>query len=187
MQLSNFTIAVLVGFALTSALAVAHAVLSRRGAARVEPLRRDRWDWFVDSLTWLTVIAMAGTGLGGALVSGRMSGWPLLAHALVGGVFLPALALTAMTWARRCRFDSSGGPGRLAKACFWAMLSLGLLTSASILSAMTPLAGYNAQETLYTIHRYSALGLVLVVLFQTYLALSRRYSAKVQVLCIDGN
>lgn len=176
-QLTVFVAALLVGLSLLALLAAAHALTARR-MPRPQPLRRAGWDWFVDGVTLLAIVAMTATGLGSLLARGRLVGWPLLAHAGVAGLFLPALALTALTWARRCRFDQAGGLDGASKAAFWVMLSLGLVTSVSILTAMTPLAGYNAQETLYAVHRYSALGFVLTVLFQCYLAVARRIFAK---------
>ncbi len=168
-----FTTAIIIGIALAAVLAAMHALFSRR-VQLAPPPQRSAWDWLADGLYAAGLVLMAGTGCGAVLAYGRLSGWPLLAHAAGGGVFLPLLALSAVTWAHRCRGGDRGVPCGFSRALFWAGLVLGLLAGGSIMTAMTPLAGYNAQESLYAIHRWSALGLLIVLMWQCYLGVARR-------------
>ncbi|HMQ17378.1 MAG TPA: hypothetical protein PKC49_15545 [Phycisphaerae bacterium] len=167
-----FATAVIIGIALAAVLAAMHALFSRRDRLATAP-KRSTWDWLVDGLYAAGLVLMAGTGFGAVLVYGRLSGWPLLAHAAAGGVFLPLLALSAVTWAHRCRGGDRGVPCGSSRALFWAALVLGLSAGSSIMAAMTPLAGYNVQESLYAIHRWSALGLLIVLILQCYLGVAR--------------
>jgi hypothetical protein len=173
-----FLTATVVGLVLAIAIAVIHAARLARGN-RARPLRRSPWDWFVDVLTLLSFSIMAISGFGGMFSTGRIAGWPLLIHSVVAGVFLPALALTAITWAGRFGAGASEPVDVLSRWMFWALLAFGVLAGAAILAAMTPLAGYNVQDKLYSVHRYAALGLTLTVLLQCYVAIVRRFFARV--------
>ncbi|HEY3244862.1 MAG TPA: hypothetical protein VGM03_16090 [Phycisphaerae bacterium] len=136
----------------------------------------------IAGVTALASLGLAVTGLGGWLVSGRMGGWLLLAHLVAAPFFSIGLMLIGIAGGARDRsppaaeFTREGEPpgeprlGRslalpsLALPLIWLMLALGLGVMVSILTAMLPILGYAGQQTAYAVHRYCAIGFVVVAL-----------------------
>ena len=122
----------------------------------------------VCAATILTVLVLAMTGFW-ALVRGEaMSGYGLMLHCTVAPVFCLFLAVTAVMWAERSRFE--GGDGQrgnravaLRKTFFWLMILAGIPVILSMVLSMVPLYGTMGQEILYELHRWSTVIFVIVV------------------------
>ncbi|MHC4485197.1 MAG: cytochrome b/b6 domain-containing protein [Planctomycetota bacterium] len=121
-----------------------------------------------------------------------ISGYLMMVHATFAPVFAVCLAVLAVMWARRCRLDQSDCPplqyilqrvtrlktagellcksSRLGqKVTFWLIIFLALPLILSIILSMFPLFGTHWQELLLSMHRYTALVFVLVVIVHIYL------------------
>jgi len=117
------------------------------------------------------------------VLGGPISGYWLMLQVTAGGVFAVFLAVLAVMWAHRCRFDKSDWQQlrRLIwreasesselgqKICFWLIILLALPVILSIVLSMFTLFGTGAQEFLLQLHRYSVLLLALVAIVHTYL------------------
>ncbi len=132
----------------------------------------------------LCFVALAVNGFYPSVVLGKpISGYYLILQVTAGGVFAGCLAVLAVMWAHRCRFDKSDWQRlqRLIrreasessdlgqKICFWLIVLLALPVILSIVLSMFPLFGTDGQKFLLQLHRYSALLLALVVIVHTYL------------------
>ena len=141
----------------------------------------------------LCFVALAINGFYPSLILGKpISGYWLMLQVTAGGVFAGCLAVLAVMWAHRCRFDKSDwqqvrrlirrkigessnlgqkplGSALFAKICFWLIILLALPLILSIVLSMFTLFGTDGQEFLLQLHRYSALLLVLVAIVHTYL------------------
>ncbi len=122
-----------------------------------------------------SVLVLGWTGLVGAGFAGRaLTGYPLLVHVGLGGVFGVALAVVAVLRAECCRFRpgaSSGEPGfgTGRKLLFWVIAALGLAALLSTMCMMLPVFGTHDQRRLLEVHRYGGLLVLTATLGHVYL------------------
>ena len=153
------------------------------------PLRRwSAWQRCLHGLITLSFIVLAATGFGPAIRGEPLEGWWLLVHILSGPVFAAGVTILALTWAEQCRvapYDlewlryGGGYLGTTAVLCadkfdagqktfFWTIVTLSFLALGSVMLATLPLFGQETLGILCTIHRYSALGLFVVLILHIY-------------------
>ncbi len=150
-------------------------------------------------LALLCFCVLAVNGFYAAVVLGRsISGYWIMLQTTAGGVFAVCVAVLAVMWARRHRFNESdwpwlqrileritlvkrageeplnrsqadGVPGLGQKITFWLIVVLALPLILSMVSSMFTLFGTYWQELLLDTHRYSALALALAAIVHTYL------------------
>lgn len=114
----------------------------------------------------LGVAVLAVTGFVGWLALGHMRGWLLFAHMLATPLFVVGLPIATLL----ALCGQGAGEARWSRVRNMAgslTLVLGLLTTVTILAAMTPLFGYALQERLYAGHRASSIGLIVAALVYT--------------------
>ena len=143
-------------------------------------------DHYPGPLKWIfiafgaSLAYLVATGFFFALFIGRgMFGLPLLGHVMLGGLFAASLALVLILRGRAYRpdkddavvFESFPRPvfknlsgTRLRKFLFWIFAAFGLVQVATALGSMLPLFTFETQQALVTIHRYSALALLLTAI-----------------------
>ncbi len=129
-----------------------------------------------------TILMLAGlliqglTGFAAALQDLTLLGWPLLAHLLGAPLFLAGITLQALLLAGRSQPRGHANSPDIPPE--FALQRLILLTAAvvagSMLLSMTTLFGYAAMEQLLTVHRYSGLLLVVLLLVQAYVLVLQR-------------
>jgi formate dehydrogenase subunit gamma len=157
-----------------------------------EPLRRwSAWQRCLHGVSALSFIVLAVTGFVAAIGFDEFEGWWLWAHLLAAPVFAVSLTVTAVIWAERCRFAPHDGEWLRCgggyfggakdppadkfdagqKLFFWSALILGFLVLASMMAEMVSLFSQVAAAILCAIHRYSALGLLIVVILHTYVTI----------------
>ena len=146
----------------------------------------------------LCVVVLAITGFYPLLVLGKhISGYPVMVHATFAPIFAICLAVLAVMWARCCRFTNSDWPwfqrivqqltlvksadadeeahgktpGLGQKVAFWLIIFLALPLILSIVVSMLPFIGSHWQESLLSMHRYTALVFALVGIVHTYLVI----------------
>jgi len=129
-----------------------------------------------------------------------ISGYWIMLQTTAGGVFAVCVAILAVMWARRHRFNESDWPGlqhileritltksageeplnksgRLGqKITFWLLVVLALPLILSMVSSMFTLFGTDGQKLLLELHRYSALLFVLAAIVHIYLVIRTRMS-----------
>ena len=156
-------------------------------------------------LALLCFCVLAVNGFFTAVVLGRsISGYWIMLQTTAGAVFAVCVAVLAVMWARRHRFNESdwpwlqhilkrivwhGHPGRVSmgwkpmplpelgqKITFWLLVVLALPLILSMVSSMFPLFGTHWQELLLELHRYSALLFALVAIVHIYLVIRTRMS-----------
>ena len=104
----------------------------------------------------------AVTGFGPSLIGGEVEEWPLLVHMIGAPLFMIGLTGLALFWTQRNVFlPSDGGLERLAKLLYWVVLLSGTGVALSMLIAMLPIFGHGDQSTLFEIHEYSALTMLI--------------------------
>ncbi len=149
----------------------------------------------------LCFCVLAVNGFYAALVLGRsISGYWIMLQTTAGGVFAVCVAILAVMWARRHRFNESDWPGlqhileriTLAKSAgekplnrsgrlgqkitFWLLVVLALPLILSMVSSMFPLFGTDGQKLLLELHRYSALLFALAAIVHIYLVIRTQMS-----------
>jgi len=149
----------------------------------------------------LCFVILAVNGFYAAVVLGKsVSGYWIMLQTTAGGVFAVCVAILAVMWARRHRFNESDWPGlqrileritlakrageeplnrsgRLGqKITFWLLVVLALPLILSMVSSMFSLFGTHWQELLLEVHRYSALLFALVAIVHIYLVIRTRMS-----------
>jgi len=152
-------------------------------------------------LALLCFVVLAITGFYPTLVLGKhISGYLLMLHATFALVFAICLAVLAVMWACRHRFNESdwpglqhfleritlakstgeeplnksqadGVPGLGQKITFWLIVVLALPLILSIVSSMFPLFGTDGQKLLLELHRYSALLFAMAAIVHIYLVI----------------
>jgi cytochrome b subunit of formate dehydrogenase len=143
-------------------------------------------------LAILCFVVLVFTGFYPVLVWGQhLTGWLLMIHATFAPVFAVCVAVLAVMWADRCRFNKTDCPilqriihgepaneeppaGRCRagqKVCFWLIVFLALPLILSIVLSMFTFFGTGGQKFLLEVHRYSALFLALAGIVYTYLAI----------------
>ena len=145
-------------------------------------------------LALLCFVVLAITGFYPTLVlGGHISGYLVVVHATFAPVFAICLAVLAVMWACKCRFnrrdwpwftalikrvtliEDSGEEVRCESPClgqkltFWLIIFLALPLTLSIVASMFPLFGTHWQEIPLEVHRYVALVFSIAVIVHTYL------------------
>lgn len=158
------------------ALPLLDAALFRPSRRSLGSLRLLRLERLIYVLFLLAVGIQAISSFGSILAHGRMSGWWHVLHMSVAGLFAVTLTALAVLWAEQSSFETS--PSRRfylgEKASFWLVILAGFLTLVSALFGMLSWFGTDAQNTLFEIHRYSALALVICTIFNGYRVLLGR-------------
>jgi len=135
---------------------------------------------FIGSFAFLVL-----SGFGYAFFSHYgLHGYPLLLHVFAGGVYAVSLCLVVILRAKRFSFepeilspeidfsrlgDLSLSSSAIQKILFWTFVLGGFLLILSALSPMVPLLHYEAQKAMVEVHRYSALGSLLIAVYFSYL------------------
>jgi hypothetical protein len=125
------------------------------------------------------------SGFGYAFFSRHgLHGYPLLLHVFAGGVYAVSLCLVVISRAKRFSLeprilspeidfsrigDLSLSSSPIQKILFWTFVFGGFLLILSALSPMVPLLYFEGQKTMAEVHRYSALGSLLIAVYFSYL------------------
>ncbi len=138
-----------------------------------------RFEHLVHAIAAAGFLTQAITGFSSLLRVGANRGWPLLVHMIGAGVFTAGLTVATLLWAHRCRFGSAPstpGPRFTAgqKVMFWVYTTLGLAVMLPMLSAMLPVFGSAAQETLVDVHLTAALAFAGTMVLHTVVSLAAR-------------
>jgi hypothetical protein len=127
--------------------------------------RTSRLAWlpgFTALVTALCLILLAVTGFYGVFISGRLGGWPLLAHVAVGGVYAVALALLVAFRSETFAFDTTVWAGAdrpvgtFRKLFFWLFAAASVALMLTAVMMMMPRFGTAAQNLLIAWHRWAA-------------------------------
>lgn len=181
----------MIGLASTGAAIAVHFLIRRRH--RFDPAedpgtvpRLTGWERLLHLGVASSFVVLLVTGFQACLTHDlRLTGYALLLHCVAGGIFALSLALTALTWAEDCRFQShdlqwmrrrSKGQvrrpaGRIdcpEKILFWLTCLAGLVTLLSVALAMALLLGSRSMAALREVHRYGALVTVCLVGVHAY-------------------
>ncbi len=137
------------------------------------------WEHVFHTLATAGLVIEAVTGFGPKLVGAELAGWTLLVHMVGAPLFTLGLAGAALQWAGRCRFGrrSELAPtplGLRQKQMFWLMLAIGFVVMLTMLAAMLPVFGADAQETLKEVHNYSTLVLLIAMVPHTIVSWAAR-------------
>jgi len=184
------TLGVLAGLAV---LILAHLFLvhvpRRRRAAPVthQSTSYNWWERLLHLALTLSFLALAVSSLVPVCRGQAMTGWLLLGHVAIGGVFAGSLAAMALTWANSHRlvggdagwltarggwFGKTLAPAGqfnpLQKALYWLILALGLAVILSAALSMVALLDQDGLAVLMDIHRYAGLAMVAVVAAHAY-------------------
>jgi len=132
--------------------------------------------WIFAGLT-ISLTYLAGSGFFFGIFFRRgMFGIFLLGHVILGGLFAISLAAVMLLRARDYRLNEEESAAYEAiarlifknlskpfvrKALFWEICALGLVQITTILGSMVPFFTFRAQQAMITIHRYSALAILL--------------------------
>lgn len=114
-------------------------------------------------LTYLCFVFLGAVGLYATFTGRPLTGLPLLGHVAAGGVFAVTLALLSVFRSHTFSFDDPGyetqarRPGTMRKTLFWLFTALGLSLILSSVLMMMPQFGTDAQNTLVSWHRWSAI------------------------------
>jgi hypothetical protein len=150
---------------------------TRRGLGSARLLRIER---LIYLLFLLAVLLQAISSFGMIIVGQRMHGWMLVLHMSVAGLFAVTLTVLAVLWAEQASFERAPAVPRSArfyageKVAFWLTLIAGTSTILSAMLGMMTWFGSEGQITLLRIHRYSALLLLICVVFHGYRLLAGR-------------
>jgi hypothetical protein len=118
----------------------------------------------------IAVLLMALSSFGMILAGQSMHGWMLILHMSVAGLFAVALTALALLWAEQASFtrDPAARFYTGEKVAFWLTVAAGFSTILSAMLGMMSWFGTVGQSVLLDIHRYSALVLLITVIFQGY-------------------
>jgi len=144
-------------------------------------------------------VVLTVTGFYPLLVLGEhISGYGMMVHATFAPVFAVCVAVLAVMWAGRCRFEDGdcpvtarllrwltgeqaaeekgtcGGTGVKQKVFFWLLIVLTLPLILSIVVSMFPIFGTEMQVVLLAVHRYVAGAFVVVGIVHAFLLLCGR-------------
>lgn len=143
-------------------------------------------------LALLCFVVLAVTGFYPTLVLGEhISGWLLIIHATFAPILAICLAVLAVMWAGRCRFEYNDWPwfehlvqkatlvknignqingnGSVwQKIFFWLIIFLALPLILSVVLSMFHLFGTYWQDVLIAVHRYCAVAFAIAVIVHIY-------------------
>ena len=178
----TLTIAALI--ALPIALVLLHLAAGKRLRAPESQDRRrfPRLESLSGIATAVSFVVLVLTGFYETLTSaGMMHGYPLMLHMAAGGAFAFFLIILILHRAESCWIglhpSECENPPRfhpLQKFCFWVLVFLSLVLILTAVLAMYPLMGTGEQYLLLDLHRYAALGALVVAVIYVYLGFARR-------------
>ena len=152
-----------------------HALIARGKKAVADTPTACPYGRFIRGGSAIVVLAcglgLAIIGLYSRLVlDAALSGYLLIIHVSLGGAFVAALAVFAVTWASE-HWDL---PGRwVRKTVFWLMVIAAIPLTLAVLLNMFPLFGTEWQGYVVEIHRYSGLTCTICGVIWGYLAVRR--------------
>jgi hypothetical protein len=129
------------------------------------------------ALLMLGLVILAVTGLAGYAAEGHVVGYWLIGHMVGGGLFATVLPLFMLALAASARLDRQSEREPLLrgeKVLFWLGSVAGWLSLATIVATMLPLFDTAQMTLLLTIHRYSGLALVVLLIPHGYIMLEWR-------------
>lgn len=162
------------------AIPLLDAALFRPGRRGLGSLRLRRIEQIIYLLFVLAIVLQGISSFGSILTGGHMHGWMHIMHISVAGLFAVTLTALALLWAEQSSFER-GSTARFytgEKASFWLIVLMGFLTLTSALLGMMAWFNTDTQNTLFQVHRYSALVLVICVIFNGYRLLLGRPALK---------
>lgn len=115
-------------------------------------------------LTLACALLLAFSGFTATIIGRPMTGYFLLGHVAVGGVFIVCLAATALWWAEAhgaSNLKDAEGSGVARKAFFWCFVAFGCGSAVTILLGMVPVFGSEGVAVLSELHRWCALLVVM--------------------------
>lgn len=116
------------------------------------------------ALITFCVLVLGGTGFVSVFVyNAPLSGWLGLAHMAAAPVFAVTSVIILLIWAEDDRFDA------WQRWFLWLTSLCAVLVMLTGLGRMCPVFSPEGQVILYEVHRYSALVLVLCMIFHLYL------------------
>lgn len=174
-----YRIVSIVGFAVAILIAVMIRFGKPKGAC-FSAAGKD--NWFVGLIKALVVVfgmlsaaVLMITGFASRLISDTVvDGYPLMLHAMAAPVFMMCVAAAAILWSAEAKLSLAdfGGPGEkpivaLRKRIgFWVILVLTMPLILSLMLCMLPIFGTHGQEVLAGMHRWVALPLAMVIIFE---------------------
>ena len=154
---------------------VLHALIARGKKAMADTTTACPYGRFIRGASAVVALAcglgLAVTGMYSRLVlDTALSGYLLILHVSLGGAFVAAMAVFAVTWTS----DHWDLPGRcVRKAFFWLMVIAAIPLALTALLNMFPLFGTEWQGMLVDIHRYHGLVCTVSGTIWAYLAVRR--------------
>jgi formate dehydrogenase gamma subunit len=149
--------------------------------------RMTLWERFILVVTFGSLLALAATGFFAAVQGVAMSGYLLMLHVTFAPPFILGLLATVATWAHDSRYESHDLTWVMRRGCLkcgrdlpagrfdppqktylWILAAAGIVLSLTAALSMVYLADTTWQGLLYEIHRYTALGLVVVTILHLY-------------------
>ena len=169
-----FRICSVVGFVAAILIAIVFKFTKTKGAC-FSAGGKD--NWFVGIIKALVVVfgmlsaaALILTGFMGRLISDEvMYGYTLMVHASSAPVFMCCVAAAAVLWADGAKFSLGSERSEVCirkRIGFWMILVLSVPVFLSIIVCMLPIFGTHMQHVLFEIHRWCALGLSMVIIFE---------------------
>ena len=169
-----FRMCSIVGFAAAILIAIVFRFTKTKGAC-FSAAGKD--NWFVGIIKALVVVfgmlsaaALIVTGFAGRLISDELiNGYTLMLHASAAPVFMSCVAAASVLWADSAKLSITGQASEVCvrkRIGFWAILALSVPVFLSIIFSMLPIFGTHMQEVLFEIHRWCALGLAMLIIFE---------------------
>jgi len=190
----------IVGILVVAAAIIAHYVLFGPRHPEFAKEKRDvrrfsTCEKLIHAFATFSFLALGITGFVSVIFFGEaIIGWLAYIHIAAAPLFAVALALVVLRWAGDCGFQGhdwlwvkkfGGYLGERGyapadkynagqKVFFWLIAVLGVLCMLSGLGRMFPLFGPDIHKIIYEVHRYSSLGLVMLVMVHSYLETAAR-------------
>lgn len=174
-----FRIVSIIGFAVAILIAIVFKFVKPKGACFSAEGKDNRFVGLVKALVvvfgMLSAAALIVTGFANRLVfDGMIGGYLLMLHATAAPVFMACVAAAAVLWADGAKLSMAdfGAPGEKPKISlrkrigFWAILALSVPVMLSIILSMLPIFETHMQEVLFEIHRWCALLLAIMIIFE---------------------
>jgi hypothetical protein len=123
----------------------------------------------------LSAAVLIITGFASRLIFGTViDGYLLMLHAMAAPVFMACVAASAVLWASEAKLSLTdfGAAGEKPVVClrkrvgFWVILVLTVPLILSLMLCMLHIFGTHMQEILAGVHRWSALPLAMVIIFE---------------------
>lgn len=167
-----FRVMSLVGFSIAILTAVIFRFVKPEGACFSAAGKDNGFVGFVKALVvifgMLSAAVLIVTGFASRLVFGEMiCGYPLMLHATAAPVFMVSVAAASVLWAGDSRLSGDSEVSLRKRIGFWVILALSMPVMVSVIIGMLPIFGTHMQEILFKIHRWCALLLAMMIIFET--------------------